>query len=72
MSFIARYKISGIYYNYLRNLLSEEEIVSLNIPTGVPLVYEFDSNWKCLGKQYLGDQEAIAKKAQAVANQGKA
>ncbi len=52
--------------------LSEEEIVSLNIPTGVPLVYEFDSNWKCLGKQYLGDQEAIAKKAQAVANQGKA
>ncbi len=56
---------------YLDNL-SEEEIVSLNIPTGVPLVYEFDDNWKCLGKQYLGDQDAIAKKAQAVANQGKA
>lgn len=51
--------------------LSKEEIVSVNIPTGVPLVYEFDDNFNIVGKQYLGDQEAIKAKMAAVANQGK-
>jgi 2,3-bisphosphoglycerate-dependent phosphoglycerate mutase len=52
--------------------LSEEEIVGVNIPTGVPLVYEFDDDFKVLNKYYLGDQEAIKAKMEAVANQGKA
>ena len=51
--------------------LSDEEIIGVNIPTGVPLVYEFDDNFKVLGHYYLGDQAAIAAKMQAVANQGK-
>ncbi|MEM8346387.1 2,3-diphosphoglycerate-dependent phosphoglycerate mutase, partial [Morganella morganii] len=42
------------------------------IPTAVPLVYEFDENMKPLRRYYLGDQDAIAAKAAAVANQGKA
>lgn len=52
--------------------VSEEEIVSLNIPTGVPLVYELDENLQPLKHYYLGDQEAIKKAMEAVANQGKA
>ncbi len=56
---------------YLDNV-SDEEIVGLNIPTGTPLVYELDENLKSLNHYYLGNQEEIAKKAQAVANQGKA
>ena len=52
--------------------LSEEEIVGVNIPAGVPLVYEFDDNFNVLNKYYLGDQDAIQAKMQAVANQGKA
>ena len=52
--------------------MSEEEIVGVNIPTGVPLVYEFDDHFNVLNKYYLGDQEAIQAKMQAVANQGKA
>ena len=51
--------------------VSEEEIVKLNIPTGVPLVYELDESLKPIKHYYLGDQEAIAKAMQAVANQGK-
>lgn len=51
--------------------LSEEEIVKLNIPTGFPLVYELDKDLKPLTHYYLGDQEAIKKAADAVANQGK-
>ena len=54
---------------YFENL-SEEEILEVNIPTGVPLVYEFDENMHFLGKEYLGDQEAIAAKMNAVAKQG--
>lgn len=50
----------------------EEEIVSLNIPTGVPLVYELDENLQPIKHYYLGDQEAIKKAMEAVANQGKA
>lgn len=56
---------------YLDNV-SDEEIVGLNIPTATPLVYELDENLKPIKHYYLGDQEAIAKAAQAVANQGKA
>ena len=51
--------------------ISEEEILKLNIPTGVPLVYELDENLKPEKHYYLGDQEAIAARMQAVANQGK-
>lgn len=56
---------------YLDNI-SEADILKLNIPTGVPLVYELDENLKPIKNYYLGDQEALAAKLQAVANQGKA
>ena len=56
---------------YLDNI-SEEDIIGLNIPTGIPLVYELDDDLKPLGHRYLGDPEAIRKAAEAVANQGKA
>lgn len=52
--------------------ISEEDIIGLNIPTGVPLVYDLDNDLKPLGHRYLGDPEAIRKAAEAVANQGKA
>ncbi|MFV9996490.1 MAG: 2,3-diphosphoglycerate-dependent phosphoglycerate mutase [Arsenophonus endosymbiont of Dermacentor nuttalli] len=52
--------------------MSEEEILELNIPTAVPLVYEFDENIHPIKHYYLGDQAEIAAKAAAVANQGKA
>jgi 2,3-bisphosphoglycerate-dependent phosphoglycerate mutase len=52
--------------------MSEQDIVDLNIPTGIPLVYELDDRLKPVGKFYLGDQDAALKKAQAVANQGRA
>lgn len=55
---------------YLDNI-SDNEIVELNIPTGVPLVYELDENLKALRSYYLGDPEAVKKAAEAVANQGK-
>ena len=51
--------------------LSDEEIIGVNIPTAVPLVYEFDDDFNVIKHYYLGDQEALAKKMQAVANQGK-
>ena len=51
--------------------ISEKEIVNLNIPTGVPLVYELDSGLLPIRKYYLGDEEAARKKAEAVANQAK-
>lgn len=53
---------------YLDNL-SEEEIVGLNIPTGIPLVYDLDADLEPVRKTYLGDPEAANKAAQAVANQ---
>ena len=52
--------------------VSEQDIVELNIPTGIPLVYELDDQLKPVRKFYLGDQEAARRKAQAVANQGRA
>ncbi len=56
---------------YLDNI-SDAEIVELNIPTGIPLVYELDAGLKPVKSYYLGDAEAVAKAAAAVANQGKA
>jgi len=52
--------------------ISDEDIVGLNIPTGVPLVYELDEQLKPLRHYYLGDPEAVAKATAAVASQGKA
>lgn len=52
--------------------VSEAEIVELNIPTGVPLVYELDSKLKPVRHFYLGDPEAIRRAAEAVAKQGAA
>jgi 2,3-bisphosphoglycerate-dependent phosphoglycerate mutase len=52
--------------------VSDAEIVALNIPTAVPLVYELDDFLKPIRHYYLGDPEAVAKAAAAVANQGKA
>ena len=56
---------------YLDNV-PDNEIVVLNIPTGIPLVYELDANLKSLKSYYLGDPEEIKKAAAVVANQGKA
>jgi 2,3-bisphosphoglycerate-dependent phosphoglycerate mutase len=55
---------------YLDNV-SEEEIIKLNIPTGVPLVYELDEDLRPIKHYYLGDADEIAAKAAAVAAQGK-
>ncbi|HKX43013.1 MAG TPA: 2,3-diphosphoglycerate-dependent phosphoglycerate mutase [Burkholderiaceae bacterium] len=52
--------------------ISDADIVGLNIPNGIPLVYELDANLKPIKSYYLGDPEAAAKAAAAVANQGKA
>jgi 2,3-bisphosphoglycerate-dependent phosphoglycerate mutase len=52
--------------------LSDEAIVGLNIPTGIPLVYQLNDDLKPLTKYYLGDQAAAEAKAAAVANQAKA
>jgi len=52
--------------------VSEKEIVSLNIPTGVPLVYELDDDLNSIKHYYLGDQEKIAARIAAVAKQGSA
>jgi 2,3-bisphosphoglycerate-dependent phosphoglycerate mutase len=56
---------------YLDNI-SEEEIIKLNIPTGMPLVYELDEDLKPIKHYYLGDEDAVKKAMEAVANQGKA
>lgn len=55
---------------YLDNI-SDKDILELNIPTGVPLVYELDKDMKPISHRYLGDAEAIAQAQAAVANQGK-
>ncbi|MCX8061074.1 MAG: 2,3-diphosphoglycerate-dependent phosphoglycerate mutase [Anaerolineales bacterium] len=56
---------------YLDNI-SDEEIVELNIPTGIPLVYELDEDLKPITHYYLADEETVRKAAEAVAAQGKA
>lgn len=55
---------------YLDNI-SDDAIVELNIPTGIPLVYELDADLKPIQSYYLGDPEKVAAAANAVANQGK-
>lgn len=55
---------------YLDNI-SDDEIVNLNIPNGIPLVYELDDELKPIRHYYLGDAQAAAKAAAAVAAQGK-
>jgi 2,3-bisphosphoglycerate-dependent phosphoglycerate mutase len=52
--------------------ISDEEITGLNIPTGIPLLYELDDNLKPISSRYLGDAEAAKAAAEAVANQAKA
>jgi len=51
--------------------ISDDEITGLNIPTGIPLLYELDDNLKPISSRYLGDEEAAKKAAEAVANQAK-
>jgi 2,3-bisphosphoglycerate-dependent phosphoglycerate mutase len=51
--------------------VSEQAIVGLNIPTGMPLVYELDDDLKPLGSYYLGDPEKVKAAMEAVAAQGK-
>lgn len=52
--------------------ISDRDILELNIPTGVPLVYELDDDLRSLGRRYLGDPEEVRARAEAVAKQGAA
>lgn len=52
--------------------LTPDEILEVNIPTAIPLVYTFDNDFNVVDKKYVGDPEVIAAKIDAVANQGKA
>lgn len=52
--------------------MSNEEIIKLNLPTGMPYVFEFDDNMQLVNDYFLGDPEEVKKKMDAVANQGKA
>jgi 2,3-bisphosphoglycerate-dependent phosphoglycerate mutase len=52
--------------------ISDADVVGLNIPTGVPLVYELDAALRPLGRRYLGDAEEVARRTAAVAAQGRA
>ncbi len=52
--------------------ISDDDIVGLNIPTGIPLVYDLDADLHPIKSEYLADPEAVKKAMQAVANQGKA
>ena len=58
-------------YKYL-NDVSKEDILELNIPTGIPLLFELDDGLEVVSYRYLGDPEAVRRAAEAVANQGKA
>ena len=58
-------------YKYLTGT-SESEIVELNIPTGIPLLFDLDDGLNTIGHRYLGDPEAARRAAEAVANQAKA
>ena len=51
--------------------VSDDDIIELNIPTGVPLVYELDNELNPIKSYYLGDQEVISKRTAEVAAQGK-
>ena len=52
--------------------MSKEDVINLNLPTGVPVIYELNDDYSVASKEYIGDQEAIKAKMNAVANQGKA
>jgi 2,3-bisphosphoglycerate-dependent phosphoglycerate mutase len=52
--------------------INDQEIVDLNIPTGIPLVYELDDNLQPLRHYYLGDKKTVSQAIKAIANQGKA
>jgi len=52
--------------------VSDADIVSLNIPTGVPLLYELDAQLRPLGHRYLGDADEVARRVAVVSAQGKA
>jgi 2,3-bisphosphoglycerate-dependent phosphoglycerate mutase len=52
--------------------VSDADIVGLNIPTGIPLVYELDERLRPLRHYYLGDQAEVARRIAAVSSQGKA
>ncbi len=56
---------------YLDNI-SDNDIVNLNLPTGIPLVYELDANLKPVKHYYLADEETVKAALASVANQGKA
>jgi 2,3-bisphosphoglycerate-dependent phosphoglycerate mutase len=51
--------------------ISDEDITSFNIPTGIPMLYELDDDLKPISRQYVGDKDAAKKAAEAVANQAK-
>ena len=73
-----KYVLIAAHGNSLRALVkmldevSDEEITGFNIPTGIPLAYDLDDDLKPVAREFLGDPEAIAKAAAAVAAQGKA
>ena len=52
--------------------ISDDDIVGINIPTGVPLVYELDDDLKAISHRYLGDAKELEAKIQSVAKQGEA
>lgn len=52
--------------------LTPEQIMEVNVPTGIPLVYDLDDNMNVIGKRYLGDPEKVKAALEGVANQGKA
>jgi 2,3-bisphosphoglycerate-dependent phosphoglycerate mutase len=56
---------------YLDNI-SDQDIPELNIPTGIPLLYELDADLRPITHRYLADEETVRQAAEAVANQGKA
>jgi 2,3-bisphosphoglycerate-dependent phosphoglycerate mutase len=69
--------IIAAHGNSLRALIkhlekvSEKDIAEINVPTGVPLVYQLDDELRPISRRYLGDEEAVRKAAEAVAQQGK-
>ena len=65
-------KLSFVEWNKYLDEISEEAIVGVNIPTGIPLVYELDADLRPTSSRYLGDPERAAAAAAAVAAQGAA
>ena len=51
--------------------MSDEEIMSVNIPTGVPLIYTFNNDFKIINKSFLIDEKDLIKKQKKIVNQGK-